>query len=82
MVQPALKQNIVLSLKPQRISQLAIMGLWYWLSYLVQAAIEQVNSDSTVFVSEKRLFKIHGPKLKNVNEARDFPVKNIFDARH
>jgi hypothetical protein len=68
MLQPASKQTIVLTLKPKKIGQLKILGLSYNLSNPIQAPIEQTISYTASFICGKRLFKIQGPKLKNIKE--------------
>ncbi|KAG5334145.1 TPPC8 protein, partial [Acromyrmex charruanus] len=67
LLQPACKQNIVLSLTPKRVGELKILGISYKLSNSVQMTSDSSIANSTI-VAGKRLFEITPPKLKNIKE--------------
>lgn len=67
LLQPACKQNIVLSLTPRQVGELKILGISYKLSNPVQMTSDSSISNSTI-VAGKRLFEITPPKLKNIKE--------------
>ena len=67
LLQPACKQNIVLSLTPKRVGELKILGISYKLSNSVQMTSDLSITNSTI-VTGKRLFEITPPKLKNIKE--------------
>lgn len=76
LLQPACKQNIVLSLIPRRVGELKILGISYKLSNPVQTTSDpQAISNSTIVVAGKRLFEITPPKLKSVKEK---PGVNVY----
>lgn len=69
LLQPACKQNVVLSLTPRRVGELKILGVSYKLSNPVQTiGGDPPIANSTTVVAGKRLFEITPPKLRNVKE--------------
>lgn len=74
LLQPACKQNIVLSFTPRRVGELKVLGLSYKLSNTVQTTNEP-PANPTVIVAGKRLFEITPAKLKNLKEK---PGTNIY----
>lgn len=68
LLQPACKQNIVLSLTPRHLGELKIIGISYKLSNSVQTVSDPPVANSAIVVAGKRLFGITPPKLKNVKE--------------
>ncbi|XP_011860429.1 PREDICTED: trafficking protein particle complex subunit 8 [Vollenhovia emeryi] len=75
LLQPACKQNIVLSLTPRRVGELKVLGISYKLSNPVQTMNDQPVANSTVIVAGKRLFEITPPRLKSVKEK---PGVNVY----
>lgn len=68
LLQPACKQNIVLSLIPRRVGELRVLGISYKLSNSVQRINDSPVANSTVAIAGKRLFEITPPKLKNIKD--------------
>ncbi|XP_071632774.1 trafficking protein particle complex subunit 8 [Temnothorax longispinosus] len=75
LLQPACKQNIVLSLTPRRVGELKILGISYKLSNPVQTISDSPVANSTIIVAGKRLFEITPPKLKGIKEK---PGVNVY----
>lgn len=75
LLQPACKQNIVLSLTPRRVGELKILGISYKLSNPIQMISDLPIANSTIVVAGKRLFEITPPKLKSVKEK---PSVNVY----
>lgn len=73
-LQPASKQNIKLYLIPKEVGELKILGLSYNLSN-PKHIVDQPIINPTVAITGKRLFKIRGPRLKNIKEK---PGTNIY----
>lgn len=75
LLQPACKQNIVLSLTPRRVGELKVLGLSYKLANPVQATNDQPVANSAITIAGKRLFEITPAKLKN---AKEKPGTNMY----
>ncbi|OAD58182.1 Trafficking protein particle complex subunit 8 [Eufriesea mexicana] len=73
-LQPSSKQNITLYLIPKEVGELKILGLSYNLSN-PKHIIDPPIINPTVAITGKRLFKIRGPRLKNIKEK---PGTNIY----
>lgn len=75
LLQPACKQNIVLSLVPKRVGELRVLGISYKLSNMVQGISDSPITNSPVVIAGKRLFEITPPKLKNI---KDKPNTSLY----
>lgn len=75
LLQPACKQNIVLSFTPRRVGELKVLGISYKLSNPVQTMSDPSIANSSIVIAGKRLFEITPPKLKNVKEK---PGVNVY----